>query len=141
MLSETRSAEEGAICEPEGGYTFFWKGKAEDEDRQHGVGFAIRNILLHQLPDLPTGINERLMKLRFPVSRSIHVTIISAYAPTLISCEEDKERFYETLDSLVKSTPVSDKLVVIGDFNARVGADHQSWEGVLGPQGVRELAR
>ena len=79
------------------------------------------------------------MKLRFPVSRSRHVTIISAYAPTLSSCDEDKETFYENLDSLVKSTPASDKLVVLGDFNARVGADHQGWKGVLGPQGVGKM--
>lgn len=57
-LSETRLAEEGSICEPEGGYTFFWRGKPEEEDRTHGVGFAIRNSLVQMLPDLPTSINE-----------------------------------------------------------------------------------
>ena len=79
------------------------------------------------------------MKLRFPVSRSRHVTIISAYAPTLSSCDEDKETFCKNLDSLMKSTPASDKLVVLGDFNARVGADHQGWKVVLGPQGVGKM--
>ena len=29
-LSETRLADEGQITEVNGGYTFFWKGKAED---------------------------------------------------------------------------------------------------------------
>ena len=99
-LSETRFAEEGSICEPDGGYTFFWKGKAENEDRIHGVGFAIRSTLLRLLSDLPTGINERLMRLRFRISKSRHATVISAYAPTLTSSDEDKEAFYENLDSV-----------------------------------------
>ena len=138
-LSETHFAEEGVICEPEGGYTFFWKGKPEQEDRPHGVSFAIHNALLRQIPGLPTGINEQQMKLRFPISRSRHITIISAYAPTLSSCDEDKETFYKNLDSLMKSTPANNKLVVLGDFNARVGADHQGWEGALGPQGAGKM--
>ena len=38
-LSETRLAGEGQLSEPNGGYTFFWKGKEEAENRVHGVGF------------------------------------------------------------------------------------------------------
>ena len=30
----------------------------------------------------------------------------------------------------------TDKLILLGDFNARVGTDHQTWEGVIGPEGV-----
>ena len=50
-LSETRLAEEGSIAEPKGGYTFFWRGKAKDENRIHGVGLAIKISLCRQLPD------------------------------------------------------------------------------------------
>ena len=45
-LSETRLADEGSLREEGGGYTFFWKGKLQDEDSIHGVGFAIRSSLL-----------------------------------------------------------------------------------------------
>ena len=138
-LSETRFPDEGSICEPKGGYTFFWKGKEQHEDRIHGVGFAIRSSLMSQLSELPVGINERLMKLRFPLSGSRHMTIISVYAPTLTSPDDVKESFYEDLDTLVKATHPDDKLVVLGDFNARVGQDHESWEGVLGTQGVGKM--
>ena len=65
-LSETRLAEEGSIAEPKGGYTFYWRGKAKDDDRLHGVGLAIETSLCRQLPDLPTPVSERLMKLRLP---------------------------------------------------------------------------
>ena len=105
-LSETRLADEGSVTEPKGGYTFFWRGGSPNEDRIHGVGLAIKTKLLKQLTDLPTSINERLMKIRFPLSPSRYVTVISAYAPTLTSSDEEKEAFYEELDALVKATPL-----------------------------------
>lgn len=138
-LSETRIAEEGSVDELKGGYTFFWKGKAKDEERIHGVGLAIKTSLLKQLPGLPTPVNERLMKFRFPLNRTRHITLISAYAPTLTSSDEVKETFYEELSALVRDTPSNDKLILLGDFNARVGADCRNWKGVLGPHGTGKL--
>lgn len=79
------------------------------------------------------------MKFRFPLNCTRHVTIISAYAPTLTSSDEVKETFYEDLSALVKDTPSSDKLILLGDFNARVGADYRDWKGVLGPHGTGKL--
>ncbi|XP_076068327.1 uncharacterized protein LOC143040778 [Oratosquilla oratoria] len=138
-LSETKLPEEGSVAERKGGYTFFWKGKSKDEDRIHGVGLAIKTSLLKQLPDLPSPINERLMKIRFLLDRSRHATIISAYAPTLTSSDEAKEAFYEELNTLVKDVPPSDKLFLLGDFNARVGANYNNWNGVLGLHGIGRL--
>ena len=138
-LSETRLAGEGSLAELRGGYTFFWKGKAENEDRIHGVGFAIRTSLMRQIPDLPTCINERLMKLRFPLNPHRHVTIICAYAPTLTSSDEIKDSFYSDLDHLLKTTPRSDKLLLLGDFNARVGTDFKNWNRVLGHHGTGKM--
>ncbi|KAL8612440.1 hypothetical protein ACOMHN_058568 [Nucella lapillus] len=138
-ISETRLEDEGSVAEPKGGYTFFWKGKGQDEERIHGVGLAIKSTLLRQLPDLHTAINERLMNLRFSMNRSRHVTVISAYAPTLTSSDEAKDTFYEELNTLVKATHPEDKLILLGDFNARVGMDSASWKGVLGPHGTGKI--
>ena len=43
-LQETRLADSGQLRERD--YTFFWRGKAADEARIHGVGFAVKNTLL-----------------------------------------------------------------------------------------------
>ena len=123
-LSETWIANEGSLREEGGGYTFFWKGKPQAEDQIYGVGFAIRTALLRSMPVLPVGINEHLMKLCIPLSRIRYLTIISAYAPTLTSLDDAKEQFYEQFDQVIRSTPPRDKLVIIGDFNARVGRDY-----------------
>lgn len=112
-LSETRLAEEGQLKEEKGGYTFFWKGKAADEPRNHGVGFAIKNRLISQLSKSPVGINERLMTLRLSLSNNQMATAVSAYAPTLDSQDEDKETFYATLDQVLSNVPKEDKILLL----------------------------
>ncbi|KAL8606844.1 hypothetical protein ACOMHN_036482 [Nucella lapillus] len=138
-LSVTRLADEGSVAEPKGGYTFLWKGKDQDEKRIHGIGLAIRSKLLQQLPDLPTAINERLMKLCFPLNTSRNITVISVYGPTVTSSEEAKETFYEGLNNLVKAVPPGDTLILLVDFNARVGTNYTIWKSILGPHDARDF--
>ena len=76
------------------------------------------------------------MKLRLPLSRNRYATIITAYAPTLTSPEETIEQFYANLSPVLYSVPANDKLILLGDFIARVGRDHSRWEGVLDRHGT-----
>ena len=50
--------------------------------------------------------------------------------------DEVKDKFYDDLDSVISAKPRTDKLILLGDFNARVGIDHQTWEGVIGTEGI-----
>ena len=93
-----RFTDEGSVCEPQAGYTFYWNGKAESEERIHSL------TSYQDIPDLPMEVNECLMKLFLPISSIHHLTIFSAYARNLTSSGEDKEKFYEDVDRLVKST-------------------------------------
>uniref|UniRef100_H3ABH8 Reverse transcriptase domain-containing protein n=1 Tax=Latimeria chalumnae TaxID=7897 RepID=H3ABH8_LATCH len=77
-LSETRLAGEGSIEERGGGYTFFWKGKAESEGGIHGVGLTIKTTLLKLLPDLPIGF--RLIRAVF----NLHIIPPQCKRPKMI---------------------------------------------------------
>ena len=136
-LSETRLSGENIISEQGAGYTFFLKGRSENLTPQlHGVGFAIRTKLIECLNDkVPIGINERLMTMSLPIQRG-NLHIISAYAPTLSQSDEVKEQFYDQLNKTLDKIPPTDKLLLLGDFNARVGTDSEGWEGVIGKHGV-----
>ena len=63
-------------------------------------------------------------------------TFVSAYAPTMTNPDEVKDKFYEDLNALISNVPTSDKLTILGDFNARVGCDSDSWDGIIGKHGV-----
>ena len=135
-LSETRFAGEGQLKEDIGNYTFFWSGRSSDERRESGVGFAIRNSLVSNLTSLPSGINDRLMTLRIPIGGNKYATLISAYAPTMTNPDAAKDKFYQDLDTAISKTPKKDKLIILGDFNARVGTDHHTWQNIIGKNGV-----
>ncbi len=138
-LSETRLHGEDSLTEAGAGYTFFWKGVPEGSRRNHGVGFAVKSKLLQRIPESPIGINERLMTWRIPLAKKRFATLISAYAPTLDAEHNIKDDFYRALDAILQKTPATDRLILMGDFNARVGTEHLVWCKVIGQHGVGKM--
>ena len=139
-LSETRLSGEGSISEGDqrNGYTIFWRGYPEGRPRQHGVGLAVRNCHLNKIVEELSYISERLMTLRVPLANNEHMTLICAYAPTLTAEEDVKDQFYEELDEALRSVNGRDKIILLGDFNARVGRRSDLWNAI-GPQGVGKM--
>lgn len=134
-LQETRLPDNGSLREHE--YTFFWQGKSPEEARIHGVGFAVKNSLLSTIVP-PSGGSERLLTMRMTTSTG-PVMLICAYAPTLTSTADEKDRFYDALDAAIRSVSNKEALYILGDFNARVGADHEAWPTSLGRHGVGKM--
>ena len=64
---------------------------------------------------------------------------VSCYAPTLNSSEQEKDDFYDLLREVISNVQHRDKLVLMGDFNARVGSDNHYWKRVLGSHGVGRM--
>ena len=62
------------------------------------------------------------------------IPLISAYAPTLTLKPETRDEFYANLNDVIKNIHISNHLL-LGDFNARVSADHDSWSSCLGSFG------
>ena len=76
------------------------------------------------------------MTHRLPLSGHNQATIICAHAPTMTTPDEVRDKFNNDLDSGISATPRTYKLILHGDFNARVGTGHQTWEGVIGSEGI-----
>ena len=62
--------------------------------------------------------------------------MISVYAPTMTNPDENKEAFYNQLASVLSGIPRTDKLLLIGDFNARIGRDNDKWPLVMCKHGI-----
>ncbi|XP_047120608.1 craniofacial development protein 2-like [Schistocerca piceifrons] len=134
-LQETRLSGEGSLHEDN--YTFFWKGREIGERCEHGVGFAVRNSLLSCCKP-PKSIFERLTTLRLKTT-SGPVTLISAYAPTMKAPPEVKDMFCEDLRKCLENVRGSDKLMLLGDFNARVGNKWNNWTDCIGPYSIGNM--
>ena len=67
--------------------------------------------------------------------KPFNITVIQVYAPTSNGEEAEVERLYEDLQGLLELTPKKDVLIMIGDWNAKVGS--QETPGVTGKFGLR----
>ena len=66
--------------------------------------------------------------------KPFNITVIQVYAPTSNAEEAEVEWFYEELQDLLELTPPKDVLLIIGDWNAKVGS--QETPGVTGKFGL-----
>ncbi len=78
---------------------------------------------------------------RGSTTRPLCITIVSAYAPTHRSTQEKKDEFFTDLQSTLNGVHEDDVLLLLGDFNARVGsserqAGNSNWSEVRGCHGV-----
>ena len=62
---------------------------------------------------------DRMISVRFQ-GKPFNITVIQVYAPT--SNAEEAEWFYEDLQGLLELTPQKDVLLIIRDWNAKVGS-------------------
>ena len=103
---------------------------------RRGIGFAIRTALISQLEQRPQGLSPRLMTMILHLKRGRSAILISAYAPTMSNDDADKEAFYDHLSSVLRTVSFKDRLFFLGDFNARVGHDAETWPRVLSQHSV-----
>ena len=70
--------------------------------------------------------NDRMISVRFQ-GKPFNITVIQVYAPTSNAEEAEVEWFYEDLQDLLELTPKKDVLFIIGDWNAKVGSQGNTW--------------
>ena len=81
-------------------------------------------------------VNERIVVVNMKVDRE-WMTLVQVYAPRDGSKVEEKECFYSDLQEVIAKLGRKETLVIMGDFNARVGKDCEAWENVIGKNGER----
>lgn len=82
--------------------------------------------------------SERLLTLLLNTTAGL-LTLVSVYAPTLSATPDIKDVFYDQLTATISNIPNKEQLILLGDFNARVGADKGSWPSCLGKFGIGKM--
>lgn len=104
--------------------------QAQGHWRRRTLG-AARNSLLNMVElGSSAGGSEWLLTLCLNTTYG-PLYLDSEYAQTLLALTDTKDAFYKNLASTILTIPSSEQLVLLGDFNARVGADNDSWPSCL----------
>ena len=65
--------------------------------------------------------------------------VIQCHTQTNDSDEQDKEEFQSRLLTISQDRPERNVIIVMGDFNAKIGSDNSGYEAVMGQQGLGEI--
>ncbi|CAF4952644.1 unnamed protein product [Rotaria sp. Silwood1] len=128
-----------------GEYTLIYSGHSSaDKTRSaHGVAIFLNKQAATAWKTLGStweAVNERIVMVRL-ACKPINVTVIAIYAPINPKNQQQAssttDPFYADLQATIKKVPKSDMLLIIGDFNARVGQEqHRTNSNVVGPHAV-----
>src|SRR6218665_1527154 len=132
-LSEVRWTGSGELDRDD--YNIIYSGRP-DNKQQDGVALISKKEAARAMIGY-AALGPRIIKTRFRTPKG-KATVIQVYAPTSNSTEEEIEDFYTALQEAMGNTPSQDLIIVMGDFNAKVGKDWETWRGAMGRFGYGE---
>jgi exonuclease III len=101
-------------------FALYYSGN-EDIQGNRGVGFIVSKKANRSVLGF-SPISERICTLRIK-GKFHNITFINAYAPTVDTEDEVVDEFYETLLSVCDELPKHDAIIILGDFNAKLGKE------------------
>ncbi|XP_072022999.1 craniofacial development protein 2-like [Amphiura filiformis] len=117
-------------------YTILLAGRKDGIGRE-GVGFLISQPLLECLVSYES-VSSRIITAKFKMKDGI-LNIINVYAPTTTHSDEESDEFYDGLQHLLQKVNKKEKLILMGDFNAKIGSDSKTWTPAMGKYGIGKI--
>ena len=131
-LSEVRWQGQGHFTTREGHIIMYSGDKVQG---QQGVAVWLNKRVAGALIGYEP-VNSRIIVVRLNAKPKC-ISLIQVYAPTSTADEHQIEQFYEDLAATIKKISAKDILLVLGDFNAKVGGS--SLPPTVGPYGLGEI--
>jgi len=131
VISKTRWVGEGEMMSE--GIKIIYSGR---RDNQHREGVALLPGKRAQSAYKEhKAVNSRIISVTFQ-GHHRDSKIIQIYAPDSSPEDEDVEELYENLEEKIRCAKRGDVVMVIGDFNSKVGRDNSGFEDIMGRFGV-----
>ncbi|CAF1576772.1 unnamed protein product [Rotaria sp. Silwood1] len=131
-----------------GEYTMIYSGQSSINKTRNAHGVAVclnkqATMAWHNSGSVWEAVSERILMVRLATS-PVNVTIIAIYSPVNPNGQqhgaEAVEIFYEDLQRIADKVSPHDLLLLMGDFNARVGKQqHQTSGNIVGPHAVDRI--
>lgn len=118
-LQEIRWQGQGVIEKRD--FKFIYSGPAA-RTGQFGTGFIMNKKVSDRVIGIEP-ISDRICKLRMK-GHFRNITLISVHAPTEDKSDEEKEEFYGKLTRVYGAVPKYDLVIILGDFNAKIGKEN-----------------
>lgn len=110
---------------------FMFKGVDSGHARA-GVGLMLQAKDRNNVKDL-NGVHDRLLVSHIREGGK-SIALFVFYGPNENSHKVDKVELYEKLQNKIDDTK-EDNIIIVGDFNARVGTEAEKWDHVIGKAG------
>ncbi|GFS24462.1 craniofacial development protein 2-like [Elysia marginata] len=132
-MADTRTKKKGTKSKRvHSVYVYIWSGVNQKEHAKHGVGFLLHPETAKKLLDTQQ-ISERIILIKLCQNQSV-INYVQVYAPCNNSySDEEKDKFFETISDTINNIPDNEELMVMGDFNGKVGQRRDPWTKHLGP--------
>ena len=113
----------------------FYSGR-NDGRHEEGVGFYLNKRLGSAVKEFES-ISSRIARIRLE-TRWFNLSVLSVHAPTEVSDENVKDRWYEELQLVLDRIPGHDMLIILGDMNAQIGRETAAFHGSIGRHSLHE---
>lgn len=131
-LSETHWKGKGHFTTAE--HRIFVSGS--DNASQNGVAIVVNKRMVQYVDSYQT-ISDRIIKVTIR-TKPTNMHLIQVYMPTTDADDKQVEDTYQEIEQLVSATPKKEPLVILGDFNSKVGksADNNNLQNIIGMYGL-----
>ena len=122
------------------GEQLIYSGHTEDgATHTEGVAFMLSSLAQQTLVGWEP-VSPRIVCAQFLTrKKEIKLNVIQCYAPTNDADEDKKDTFYQQLQDVIDSKGNKDITIVMGDFNAKIGADNTGYEDTMGTHGLGQM--
>ncbi|XP_045462690.1 craniofacial development protein 2-like [Harmonia axyridis] len=103
-----------------GEYILIYSGKNKNERAASGVGLQLHEKFETHISDVKN-IDDRRLHVTVGLQISHPTHILSVYAPDTSKPQADIGLFYHTLQTTLDDIANEDEILILGDFNARIG--------------------